>query len=251
MTIKFKLLSIIISVFCLGIFNTNANSQEKNPSVLVVTGGHNFDHEAFYNMFNSFPIKWKEKSHPDVLPMFESGTIEEYDVLVFYDMPDKIIPTDGQKKAILNYFKNGAAAVFFHHSLLSYPTWDEFIDIIGGRYFKEETFVEQAQKKFISDYQHDQNINVFVEDKDHPVCEGIFDFKIFDEVYGNCFVLPTVKPLLTTDHPASNRIIAWTNTYENSQIVYFQGGHDAHAFQDQNFRKLLQNAIQWVNTANH
>ena len=81
---------------------------------------------------------------------------------------------------------------------------------------------------------------------EHPVTDGLDDFIIHDEVYGGFNVLPTVQPLLSTDHPESGKVIAWTNNYGKSRIIYIQLGHDHNSYRDPNYRRLIQQSIEWV-----
>ena len=143
-------------------------------------------------------------------------------------------------------FQNGKAAVFLHQSLLSYQDWDEFIDIIGGRYYHEKEGMTPDGKTMLSGYQHDVNYIIEIADTTHPVTSGLNRFEIFDEVYHDYYVKPGIKPLLTTSHPSSDSIIGWTNRYYKSKIVYLLNGHDHHAFNNENYRKLLLNAIKWT-----
>jgi type 1 glutamine amidotransferase len=94
-------------------------------------------------------------------------------------------------------------------------------------------------------YEHDVNIPVKVENKKHPVTRGISDFEIVDEVYGGVEILPQVKPLLSTTHPKSMRYLAWINHYGNSDVIYIQLGHGPSGYSNPNFRKLIQQAIEW------
>ncbi len=131
-----------------------------------------------------------------------------------------------------------------HHSLANYQTWDKFLEIIGGRYLMDTMMV--AGKEFPgSTYEHDVDMNIQVV-ADHPVTKGLEDFTIHDEIYGGYYVSPKVTPLLKTDHPQSTETIAWANQYGNSRIVTIQLGHDHFAYEDENFRKLLSKAINWV-----
>lgn len=150
-----------------------------------------------------------------------------------------------QKQTFINLLNNGIGVIFLHHSLASYQKWDEFINIIGGQYYEKRSLAAEDQDK-ASTYKHDVLVNIEIVDKNHPVTLGMEDFQLYDEVYGNFKVLPTVTKLLKTDHPESVEIIGWTNTYGHSRIVYLQPGHDNHAFADKNYRTLLKNAISWV-----
>ena len=69
---------------------------------------------------------------------------------------------------------------------------------------------------------------------------------IHDEVYGDYIVNQDIIPFIRTDHPESNEMIGWTHSYLNSKIVYLQPGHDHFAFENGNYRLLLQQAIHYV-----
>jgi hypothetical protein len=206
---------------------------------LIYTGGHDFEREAFFDIFKDMPdVIYQELIHPQVSPVFDSALIAQFDVLLFYDMVQEI--DDAQKAAFLNVLNEGKAIVFLHHSLVSYQDWDEFEKIIGGRY------VLTNKDQDSSTYRHDVDIPVTLVEKDHPITRGMDDFVIRDEVYGNFRVLPTVHPLLMTTHPESGDIIGWTNSYGKSRIVYIQLGHDHLAFENSNYRRLIKQTIEWV-----
>ena len=80
----------------------------------------------------------------------------------------------------------------------------------------------------------------------HPVVKGIEEFVLSDEVYGNLEVLPEIYPLLSTDHPKSNILIGWTLTKDKSRIVYIQPGHDKKSWENEDYRRLIKQAIQFV-----
>jgi len=40
--------------------------------------------------------------------------------------------------------------------------------------------------------------------------------------------------------------VGWTKSYRNSPIVYLQCGDDPVAYANENFQRLLHNAIRWV-----
>lgn len=221
------------------LFFSSLSQAQTSQRVLIVTGGHDFEREAFFDIFRDMPeVEFQEVSQPQANQLYDSQLIDSFDVLLFYDMVQDI--DEIQKAAFLNMLKEGKGMVFLHHSLVSYQEWDEFEQIIGGRYFLS------GQDQDSSTYRHDVEIPVKVIPDDHPVTTGLNDFTIHDEVYGNFKVLPRVHPLLSTTHPESGNIIGWTNTYGNSRIVYLQLGHDRYAYENPNYRRLLQQAIAWV-----
>lgn len=213
-------------------------------SVLIVTGGHDFEREAFFAMFDSFEgVTWREAQQPAANDLYTPEAARSYDVLVLYDMNQEISET--QKAALLRTLKRGKGLVVLHHALASYQAWEEWRKVVGGRFYIAPT--ERDGKTIpASTWRHDVDIPVRIADPDHPVTRGLTDFTIHDEVYGGYEVLPRVRPLLTTDHPESGRVLAWANRYGNSRIVTIQLGHGRGAYDNPNYRKLLMQAIQWV-----
>jgi type 1 glutamine amidotransferase len=237
---------LVLPIVCVG---TTLLPAQDEPApgklrLLIVTGGHGFDREAFFAIFDSFEgMEWREVAHPQANDSYRPDVAETYDVLVLYDMNQEI--TDGQKAQLIALLDRGKGLVVLHHALANYQAWDEFEKIAGGRYHTKP-YTRDGEDYPASTFRHGVDISVEVADPDHPVTAGLQDFTIHDEVYGGFWVEPTVHPLLTTDHPESSETIAWTNEYGKSRIVTVQLGHDAHAYENPNYRKLLQQAIQWV-----
>ena len=217
-------------------------AQQKKIRVLVVSGGHGFQHKPFYDVFDSIPsVTYDTLVQPQANALISSPEVNNYDVLVFYDMFDPISPE--QQKAYISLLNKGTSMIFLHHALVSYQKWPEFIKILGGQYHTDPVVVNGDTLR--ASYEHDVNISVKVEDKKHPVTRGISDFEIVDEVYGDVEILPRVKPLLSTTHPKSMRYLAWINHYGNSDVIYIQLGHGPSGYSNPNFRRLVRQSIEW------
>lgn len=229
------LLALIVPIHC-------SVAQQKKINVLIVTGGHGFEHKSFYDVFNSIPtISYDSLMQPNANAFIASEQINRYDLVLFYDLFNEITPR--QQEAYINLLKNGKAMIFLHHALVSYQNWPEFIKIVGGQYHTQPVVVKGDTLK--ASYEHDVNIPVKIEDKNHPVTKGLSDFDIVDEVYGGVEILPSVKPLLSTTHPKSMRYLAWVNRYGTSNVIYIQLGHGPSGYSNPNFRKLIRQAIEW------
>jgi len=221
----------------------SAFAQEKKIRVLIVSGGHGFKHQPFYDVFDSIPsITYDTLLQPQANALIASPEVNRYDVLVFYDMVDSI--TREQQESYIRLLKKGAAMLFLHHSLVSYQNWPEFIQILGGQYHTHPVVVNGDTLN--TSYEHDVSIPVKVENKKHPVTRGISDFEIVDEVYGGVEILLQVKPLLSTTHPKSMRYLAWINHYGKSDVIYIQLGHGPSGYSNPNYRKLVRQAIEWL-----
>ncbi len=220
------------------------SAEQGKIRVLVFTGGHDFERDAFFQLFKGYDdIEYKEVVQPKANEVFTDGTVKKYDVLVFYDLWQPI--SDAQKEGFVQYLKDGGGLVALHHCLASYQEWPEFLNIIGGRYLLKEQTIAGKQLP-ASGYKHDEVMNVTVADKDHPITKGIDDFQIHDETYSNFYTIPDVHVLLKTDHPNSSPNLAWTQTYGKGKIAYIQLGHDHLAFENPNYRKLVAQAIRWA-----
>ena len=212
--------------------------------VLLVTGGHDYEREPFLAIFKSFSdVSFKHVEHPKAQAFFEPESAKSFDVLVLYDMWQKI--DEATKTNFLKLFQSGKGVVVLHHAIANYNEWDPYAEIIGARYYlqpKTVNGVEKARSVWLHDVEH----TIHIADPAHPVTKGIKDFPIHDETYNLFDVVPGVKLLLTTEEPTSNKIIAWAKDYEKSRLVYIQLGHDHFAFDNPNYRQLVLQAIRWT-----
>jgi type 1 glutamine amidotransferase len=175
--------------------------------------------------------------------MFLPENRNQYDVLVFYHMFQKV--TDEQGKILADCIRNGKPLVALHHSICAYDDWPEYWNIIGGKYFHKETTFNGKVYQPCS-YIHDIHFTVKVSDKKHPVTKGISDFPVFDETYKGYYVSDDVTPLLTTDESSSTPVIGWAKKYGKAKVVVLQSGHDVPTFENENFRKLVKQAVEYV-----
>jgi type 1 glutamine amidotransferase len=102
----------------------------------------------------------------------------------------------------------------------------------------------------------------FTKMPDHPITRGVKPFKIKDEWYFNIRFAPDSKkvtPILTatppdkvrgTDdaksHPGREEVVAWAfERDKDGRSFGFTGGHTHKNWGDENFRRLVVNAILW------
>jgi uncharacterized protein len=227
------------------LFVSFGHLQSKPIRVLVVTGGHDYQQEPFNQMLTGLgkDFTFKVVSFPDAFSMFLPENRNQYDVLVFYHMWQKI--TGEEAMSFSECIKEGKPLVVLHHSICAFDDWPEYFRIIGGKYFHKPTVVNGKEYTPCS-YKHDLTFMVKITNPRHPVTKGIPDFEVLDETYLGYYVDPEAKTLLTTDEPSSTPVTGWTKKYGKAQVVTLQSGHDAHTFGNPNFRKLLKQSILWV-----
>lgn len=57
------------------------------PDILLVTKGHPFERDAFFNIFDSIDVNWTHVEQPAARVFFSPELAAGYDALVMYDMP--------------------------------------------------------------------------------------------------------------------------------------------------------------------
>jgi type 1 glutamine amidotransferase len=242
---RLVVLTLLISL--LASWSFGAGQAQEPPGkirVLLVTGGHDFERDAFFQVFKDNPdITCQSVEHPNAHALLKADAAKAYDVLVLYDMHQEI--TEETKADFLARLKEGKGLVVLHHAIASYQKWPEYAKIIGARYYLEPTVVDGV-KKARSAYQHGVQISIHIADPQHPVVQGIQDYVIHDETYKLFDVADECHPLLTTDEPLSNKVIGWAKTYAGARVVYLQSGHDHFAYENPNYRQILRQAIRWT-----
>ncbi len=237
---KIKTLQIIllclVSVFALLACN-------KPVRVLSIAGGHAYDTSEFYQALHSLEgLAIDTVTHPRAKQVLASGTVDRYDVLVFYDFIPGMPLEDST--IYLELIRKGVPMLFLHHSFCSFQEWEGFSEMVGGKYVMPYS---ESDSSLHSRYKHDIVLEVEVVDPLHPVNAGISDFTIHDEGYSNILINEGIHPLLSTRHPDCAPLVGWVNQAGNSTCVYLMMGHDKNAYENESYRHLVQNAIHWLN----
>jgi uncharacterized protein len=216
----------------------------ENLRLLVVSGGHDFQTNQFYQVFQDNPaVTFKAFTHLKAHAQLRPEAVKSYDVLVLYDLWQDI--SDEAKADFLAFLQAGKGLVILHHAVANYQKWPEYEKILGGRYYLEKTTVNGVEKAR-SIYRHDVDFTVHLVDPNHPVTRGLKDFQIHDETYGLFDMAPGNHPLLTTKESTSAKNIGWAKTYGPARVVFIQLGHDGQAYANPSYRQLIAQAIQWV-----
>lgn len=230
---------LILTAIFASLFIFTLNAQPVN--VMLITGGHSYDTLQFFQLFDAMEgIEYTHFKQPEANRKLLQGEAENYDVLVFYDMWREIsLP---EQQAYIELTKKGKPMLFLHHALVSYREWPQFEKLIGGRYTEKRKGIPESE---LSTYEHDVWVYIQPAGK-HPVTKGFGSLRFFDEVYGNYRVSEDVIPILTTNHPQSEKIIGWENRFNNSRIIYLQPGHDSRTYETEDYRRLLIQAIKYL-----
>jgi len=212
--------------------------------VLLTFGGHGFQQEPFFAMFDAMPgIKYTKAPLPQSAGLLKPGLEKDFDVIVMYDMVRKFEPA--QQEAFATLLQKGIGLVSLHHNLGAHRDWPEFQKIIGGKFLFQPAVLE-GKEEGKSTWAHGQDLHVKIVDKRHPITKGLSDFEIHDETYGKYYTASDVTVLMTTDHPKNDPEIAWVKKYGNSRVFYFMLGHDNLAWKNPKFPEIVRRGIGWA-----
>jgi uncharacterized protein len=257
----------------------------EDPRLLVLTGGHPFVLDAFSAAFDAIaPSRWTHATQPDAQSLLNPSSVAEYDALVFYDMPGINFtraepptefpdPSRSMVEGMHALLHEGVGMVFLHHAVASWPAWEEYAEIVGGRFhYQPGTLRGVAYPN--SGYRFDVTHTVEVLDPEHPVCAGLgSSFSLTDELYLYPVLEDSVVPLLRTTfpmddpsqffsadaairgrrntndgwtHPTGSQLVGWAKNAGNSPVVYLQFGDGPTTYADVSFRRVIDNAVRWV-----
>lgn len=261
----------------MSIINYGATNQ-----LLITARGHPYERDAFAGLFEDLEdFSWSLVEQPAAQLLFTPAMKDSFAACVCYDMPGVdftvaeppalVEPAASFKQGFLDLLEAGMGFVFLHHSIAAWPAWDDYAEIVGGRFhYLPATLRGEAWPDSGYRHQVDHEVSVVA---DHPVTQGVpAQFSMTDELYLCPVFEQELVPLLRSDyaftddnfysakravegtmfsregwsHPAGSTVVGWVKHYRNSPIVYLQGGDDPVAYANEHYRRLLHNAIRWV-----
>ena len=257
--------------------------QDGELNILLVTRGHPFDRDTFFDVFDSNPeIQYSNVEHPAAQFMFNPEMAKRFDCYVQYDMPGVQFgdagpeypePPEFYKEGVRAMGEAGCPLVIMHHAAAAWPAWPEWAEIVGGHFLytpMKSRGVDKPDSGYNIDISH--RVSPVL---DHPITAGIEPFKIVDEVYLLQVFEDSVIPLFTSDweftrnnfysaanavvrgelnsnddwhHDNGSNLVGWIKTYKNAPVVYLQFGDGPNAYENPNFRRILAQAIKWASS---
>ena len=174
----------------------------QNVNVLVVSKGHDYNHDAFLAMFTDMEgVTETLVQQPAAQVLLRPENIADYDAVLFYDMSgipgigllhdganDTGIPSDSYRASIEALVENGTGLVLLNHATVSWPLWPLWRQISGSSFMLQSGELDGVTVPG-SGYRggHGPYPNPtlrLVPQCEHPVLAGLEDgFEITDEIY--------------------------------------------------------------------
>ena len=262
--------------------------------ILVVTGGHRVAIDDFLGAIAEICRDrgwvWAHATQPTAQAWLDPAFAGCWDAILLHDIPGLALargtepialpPGPGVAEALVGLLDSGQGVVVLHHAIAAWPAWEGWAEAIGGR-FNYRPARMRGEDLPSSGYRMG-TFTVEVADSSHPICTGIKDFAIDDELYFAPVLTDRVTPILTHDadmsaelfqdtfdvvtngsstgvtcagHKADSalhgghRLMGWTTTAGISPVATLLMGDGPSTFANPMFRTLLGNALDWVSSA--
>ncbi|KAB2340384.1 ThuA domain-containing protein [Actinomadura rudentiformis] len=253
--------------------------------ILAITGGHRVDLDAFGAMMDAVCAErawtWAHAVQPSAQGWLSPRHADAFDAVVCHDLPGLRLergrapepsgPDPATARAVADLLDQGQGLVMLHHALAGWPGWEGWADALGGRFHYAPGRLRG--KDWPSSGTRLTRYTARVAAPDHPVCAGVGDFELDDELYCCPVFASEVVPLLRADadldpalfvrtyehvlhgeeaapdctgHPPASDLIGWASVAGRSPLVVLQPGDSAATFALPPYRRLLGNAIAWV-----
>lgn len=259
--------------------------------ILVITGGHRVALTEFLDSIAAICSErgwvWAHSTQPTAQRWLAPGHAGQWDAILLHDIPGLrlergteplIEGPDGPTAAdVLALLRAGQGVVVLHHAISAWPGWEGWAEVAGARFHYRPGRLRGIDLPS-SGYRLDR-FTVRVIAPDHPICAGVTDFAIDDELYFAPVLTDAITPLLAHDASmdgaefqdtfdevcngvstgvtcadrgadealhGGSRLMGWTTTAERSPVATLLMGDGPSTFENPMFRRLLGNALDWV-----
>lgn len=224
---------------------------------------------------------WAHAHQPSAQRWLGPSSAGEWDAVLCHDLPGlrlkrgeapaAVGPDDAVRADLVELLRRGQGLVFMHHALAGWPAWDGWARALGGRFLYAPGSLRGT--RWPSSGTRITRYTARIVGPDHPVCEGVDDFELTDELYCCPVFADEVVPLMRTDadldrrlfistyehvlhgaeaapdcsaHPPASDLIGWAKVAERSPVIYLQPGDSGATFGLVPYRRLVANALEWV-----
>lgn len=173
--------------------------------------------------------KWKSETD---LPGLEA--LDTCDTMLLFTRRLKL--EGDQLERLKKYCQSGKPIVGVRTASHGIQSWLELDrEVLGGNY--KGHYGEGPQIK----------LSINEKGAAHPIFAGVREFPPGGSLYKNMGVLADVEVLATgsIDKPVASEPVAWTRTHKGGRIFYTSLGHPKD-FENENFQRLLANALLWT-----
>lgn len=211
------------------------------PSVFILSGpNHGFDKSAPIIRDSLSGQKNLSVTLTEDKSILASPELARHDVCVLgsgftrrerqADGSSKLVDelTDAQANGLFAFVRGGKGLIGIHGT--GWWIGGEAVSLIGGHANWHPPGLE---------------FSVQVEDRRHPITQGLSDFTVQDEIYMSAWD-PSIHVLATATWSEKKHPMAWTHAYGKGRVFYTTLGHGPGTFENAAVQQLIANAARWA-----
>lgn len=233
---------LVCSVLLLAVLAMAQNSPAAEPvKVMIVTGvdypGHPWRTQAVELRKALTASKKIDVRLVEDIEVLGTNLIFDYDVLLLnFKNYDPLKREEAAKNNLLRYVTEGGGIMCFHFTGGAFEGWADF-QRVAGRVWNPQARGHDPYQQFA----------VRVQQKDHPIMQGVSDFKITDELYTCLEGEKEINVLADAVSSVDGKSYPMVFTFSEGKgrCFYTPLGHDGKAFLAPELTTILQNAALW------
>jgi putative heme-binding domain-containing protein len=210
---------------------------QRTLRVCLVSGSLEYDSDASLSAFQEFLEKNYDvkcsrafRKTDDDLPGLDN--LDTCDVLLLFTR--RLTISGAQLEKIKKYCQSGKPIVGVRTASHAFQNWlalDK--EVFGGNYQGHYGAGLPVE------------VHIEAQAKDHPILAGVKPFQSAGSLYKNAGLAQDVEILLTGRIPGHSEPVAWARLRHGGRVFYTSLGHQKD-FLDDNFKRLLVNALFWT-----
>ncbi len=157
--------------------------------------------------------------------------LDTYHNVLFYTDVGEL--TQAQETSLLDYIRSGGGFFGLHTAAASFRESDGYHSMLNG---------------FFNGHSPYMDFTVSISDTDHPITNGLSDFKAKDELYYLKHNPDSSHHLMHAyDHTKDEtHVMAFHHTFGEGKVFYFALGHDMAVLENPSFQEIIRRGILWV-----
>jgi type 1 glutamine amidotransferase len=238
-------LALLVTTLALSAQNTSkVYDSTDRPNALALIGDRY--HSPVYIRDNLAPALLRENIPVTFIENHEALTAEAlkgFKLLIFlkdgmiwpngYERGSQVLwMTEAQQQAIWDFVNNGGTFLALHNSHGIYPPGGLYYKLFGGDY---------------GGHPAPATFTIRIENKNHPITQGVEDFDNFDEQHMSKYYLDCEHLLLRNINPGNESAPAgWWRELGQGRFVYLAPGHTPQALGHPMMQRLIRNSVRWL-----
>jgi type 1 glutamine amidotransferase len=142
---------------------------------------------------------------------------------------------ESQRAGFDKYVLNGGSLLSVHISAASCPDWPAMKKITGGGWVLGKSWHPPFGW-----------FQVYIDNPDHPIADGVADFWTYDECYCGLDMQPGIDVFMHGVVEGENMPLGWSHKYGKGKVANIALGHAGSSQSHPQFQRLILNAVTYL-----